>query len=615
MSSMRIFALMMFLLIIISFLPNLATSDDVAGDTISATQTLKDGDTLVSANGTFELGLFSPGSSRLKYLAIRYNQILEKTIAWVANRQVGINNSSGVLRLSEDGILILSGEEGTPVWSSNRTRTARDPVAQLLDSGNLVVKDRNDNNSENYLWQSFDYPGDTGLTGVKLGINKKTGLDRSLSSWKTSDDPSRGNYTYGFDITGLPQIVLRRNSIIQYRTGPWNGLQFSGSPYSRATSLDNITYVSNEDEVYLLSKVYNSSTLTRLYINPQGVRQWYIWTGTWFSNVAGQLDACDYYSTCGSYGMCDYNNSVICSCLSGFEPRNRQEWETGTWKGGCVRKTELNCSSDGFKEVSGVKVPDTKYYWSNSSINLVECRRLCLNKCNCTAYGSLDVREGGSGCLQWFGDLTDMKSFPSSEQNIYVRLAASDIAASDDGRKSNSSKTVGIAVGVSLSLVVLILGLVVGYMSPEYAIDGLYSIKSDVFSYGVLVLEIVNGKRNRGFSHPDHHHNLLGHAWRLFHEDNTWDLMDETFKETCNVTEVLRSIHIGLLCVQRDPDDRPSMSSVVMMLGSEGQLPEPKQPGFYTERDVGGGGVYCSTSSEKASHLVNDYTITVIEPR
>ena len=49
-------------------------------------------------------------------------------------------------------------------------------------------------------------------------------------------------------------------------------------------------------------------------------------------------------------------------------------------------------------------------------------------------------------------------------------------------------------------------------MSPEYAIDGLYSIKSDVFSFGVLVLEIVSGKRNRGFYHPDHQHNLLGHV-------------------------------------------------------------------------------------------------------
>ncbi|KAK6229567.1 hypothetical protein SCA6_018518 [Theobroma cacao] len=54
-----------------------------------------------------------------------------------------------------------------------------------------------------------------------------------------------------------------------------------------------------------------------------------------------------------------------------------------------------------------------------------------------------------------------------------------------------------------------------GYMSPEYAIDGVFSMKSDVFGIGVLVLEIVSGKKNRGFSHPDHDHNLLGHAWKL----------------------------------------------------------------------------------------------------
>ena len=51
-----------------------------------------------------------------------------------------------------------------------------------------------------------------------------------------------------------------------------------------------------------------------------------------------------------------------------------------------------------------------------------------------------------------------------------------------------------------------------GYMSPEYASEGLYSTKSDVFSFGVLVLEIISGKRNRGFSHPDHDLNLLGHV-------------------------------------------------------------------------------------------------------
>ncbi|GAB2211603.1 hypothetical protein Drorol1_Dr00024927 [Drosera rotundifolia] len=51
-----------------------------------------------------------------------------------------------------------------------------------------------------------------------------------------------------------------------------------------------------------------------------------------------------------------------------------------------------------------------------------------------------------------------------------------------------------------------------GYMPPEYAIDGHFSVKSDVFSFGVMLLEIVRGKRNRGFNHPDHFHNLIGHA-------------------------------------------------------------------------------------------------------
>jgi serine/threonine protein kinase len=51
-----------------------------------------------------------------------------------------------------------------------------------------------------------------------------------------------------------------------------------------------------------------------------------------------------------------------------------------------------------------------------------------------------------------------------------------------------------------------------GYMSPEYMVHGQYSIKSDVFSFGVLVLEISSGKKNREFCHLDHHLNLIGHV-------------------------------------------------------------------------------------------------------
>ncbi|KAF8414035.1 hypothetical protein HHK36_002034 [Tetracentron sinense] len=124
-----------------------------------------------------------------------------------------------------------------------------------------------------------------------------------------------------------------------------------------------------------------------------------------------------------------------------------------------------------------------------------------------------------------------------------------------------------------------------GYMSPEYAIDGHFSIKSDVFSFGVLVLEIVTGQKNRGFYHPNHQLNLLGHAWRLWNEDKALELIDESMSDSFLATEVLRCIHVALLCVQQRVDDRPTMSTVVLMLGSESAMvPTPQQPGFFTER-------------------------------
>ncbi|KAJ4841994.1 hypothetical protein Tsubulata_005427 [Turnera subulata] len=151
-----------------------------------------------------------------------------------------------------------------------------------------------------------------------------------------------------------------------------------------------------------------------------------------------------------------------------------------------------------------------------------------------------------------------------------------------------------------------------GYISPEYAIDGLYSVKSDVFSFGVLVLEIVSGRRNRGFTHPDHQLNLLGHAWRLFTEGKQSELISQDIIKACDVAEVERSIHVGLLCVQQSPRDRPGMSSVVMMLGSEALLPPPKQPGFFTERDVFDAN---SSSSQNKPYTENEYTITLLHAR
>ncbi|RWR93575.1 G-type lectin S-receptor-like serine/threonine-protein kinase [Cinnamomum micranthum f. kanehirae] len=150
-----------------------------------------------------------------------------------------------------------------------------------------------------------------------------------------------------------------------------------------------------------------------------------------------------------------------------------------------------------------------------------------------------------------------------------------------------------------------------GYMSPEYAMDGFFSEKSDVYSFGVLVLEVVSGKKNTGFYPTKYSINLLGYAWQLWIENRGMDLIDPLMGDCLVAREVMKCIHIGLLCVQEDPADRPNMSSIVFMLGNETtNLPSPKQPAFATSR------CHVHSLRDVSSHSsVNVVTVSVVEPR
>ncbi|QHN95982.1 G-type lectin S-receptor-like serine/threonine-protein kinase At4g27290 [Arachis hypogaea] len=124
-----------------------------------------------------------------------------------------------------------------------------------------------------------------------------------------------------------------------------------------------------------------------------------------------------------------------------------------------------------------------------------------------------------------------------------------------------------------------------GYISPEYAVHGSFSTKSDVFAFGVIVLEIVSGKKNREFCVPHQRLYLLGHAWELWNEERPLELVDESVRDSVIEVEALRCIQIGLLCVQGRPEDRPNMSSVVRMLEDDKPLPEPRLPAFYSHHE------------------------------
>nr|GEV73616.1 G-type lectin S-receptor-like serine/threonine-protein kinase At4g27290 isoform X1 [Tanacetum cinerariifolium] len=729
-----------------------------AADTLTVNGSLRDGEMLSSAGGTFELGFFSPGNSTNRYVGIWYKNVSPPIVVWVANRKNPIIKQSGVLMLVGDPIstlIILAEGVNHTIWKSLSNVSNSIPILQLLDSGNLVVTDEHGiSKPGTYHWQSFDYPVDTLLPGMKLGRNLKTGFETYLSSWTSVDDPSPGDYTYHCDPTGYPQILMRKNLVTSFRLGSWNGLGFSGTPCIRPAY--NISYtfgvVINEMEMYyMFSYVANSTNLFKLKLAPSGIAEHSWVTKAQGSRVfySGPADQCDEYS------------------------------------------------SDGFRKYFGLKLPDARSSWYNTTMSLDECEAKCFSNCSCMAYAALNILDG-SGCLLWFGDLIDMRDLSENVQDLYVRMASSEsdhsVVKSSSGTSDKKDVIIKVALPILIGTVLLALSLIMyyrrkkkisqlkmqakrakinemqmeemelqlfdlpritsatrnfsvscklgeggfgpvykgildegqeiavkrlsktsgqgleefknevvciaklqhrnlvkllgyclendemmklldwpkryhiingvargllylhhdsrlriihrdlkasnilldsdmnpkisdfglarrfrgnemgantkmavgtyGYMSPEYAVHGLFSVKSDVFSFGVVLLEIVSGKKNRGFFEQDHSDNLLGHVWRLYKEGRSMELIDATLLESLYVSEALRSVQVGLLCVQHSPIDRPNMSSVVLMLSGEGTLPEPKQPGFFTQDNI-----------LQAQFSVNEVTITCLDGR
>ncbi|KAK2632061.1 hypothetical protein EUGRSUZ_L02058 [Eucalyptus grandis] len=150
-----------------------------------------------------------------------------------------------------------------------------------------------------------------------------------------------------------------------------------------------------------------------------------------------------------------------------------------------------------------------------------------------------------------------------------------------------------------------------GYMSPEYAMGGIFSEKSDVYSFGVLLLEIISGKKNTSLDYPGQHLNLLAYAWHLWCEDRGLDLMDEGIADAFLVSEVMRCIQLGLLCTQDHATDRPNMFAVVLMLNGESNLSQPKQPTYTFSRSP----AHEVPSQEESIRSMNTITISTVEGR
>jgi hypothetical protein len=213
-------------LFVLALLFHLGTRAAHAADTFDSSVNITDGETLVSADGSFTMGFFSLGVPARRYLGIWFS-VSSDAVCWVANRDRPIDGSSGVLVLGDSGRLLLLDGGGQVAWSSNSSGASASAVAHLLNSGNLVVRDRA---SSLLLWQSFDHPSNTLLPGMKTGKNLWTGAEWYITSWRSPTDPSPGPYRRGLETKGLPENAVWRGNVKTYRLGPWNGLYFNGVP-------------------------------------------------------------------------------------------------------------------------------------------------------------------------------------------------------------------------------------------------------------------------------------------------------------------------------------------------------------------------------------------------
>ncbi|KAJ0245326.1 PAN/Apple domain-containing protein [Hirschfeldia incana] len=461
MNTSNTFSFLLVFLVLILFHPALSTHVNTLSSSESLTISSKR--TLISPGGVFELGFFKPSGRSRWYLGIRYRKVSETTYAWVANRDNPLSNSIGTLKILSNNLVLL-GQSNNTVWSTNLTSgnyVRSSVIAELLPNGNFVMRYKD--SSSGFLWQSFDFPTDTLLPEMKLGYDLKTGHNRFLTSWRSSDDPSSGSTTYKLDNIprGLPEFILIDQGLgkIQ-RSGPWNGIGFSGIP-AEVQGLNYMVYnyTENSEEIVYSFHMTNQSIYSRLTVIDDKLKRftWIPPSRAWSKLWTTPTDKCDFAGNCGSYSYCYRSAYPTCNCIKGFVPKYQELWKFGRGSQGCVRSMRLNCSSgDGFLRLNNMKLPDTVTATVDRRIDVEKCEETCLRDCNCTSFATADVRDGGLGCIFWTGEIVDMRKYDVGGQDLYVRLNAADLELYSGEKRNRTGKVIGWSIGVSVMLIVIV---------------------------------------------------------------------------------------------------------------------------------------------------------------
>ncbi|KAK2654862.1 hypothetical protein Ddye_014718 [Dipteronia dyeriana] len=337
-------------------------------NTLEQSRQLEDGQHLVSADETFKLGFFSPGTSKYRYLGIWYNipGFDNKKVVWVANRNIPIFEKSGVLMIDEFGKLKISVNGGsTSIALSSVQSKNINASATPLDSGNFVIKVVDlDGSTGRILWQSFDYPTNTLLPGMKLGGRMKPDHMWSLTSWISESIPAEGSFslTIGVIINGSSQLIIWWKRSVYWTSGVWQDGQFELVPVlsKEGQGYKNFSYISNDDEKYFTYSINGNHTLLARY-------------------MLDSRGAIEESTGLAPIGACSYKFDM--GCVGQISPN-------------CQNKNDRFELRKGFMSVQAVRF-DGSY-----NLSLFDCEAKCWNNCSCRAYDFF-INGSQTGCEIW----------------------------------------------------------------------------------------------------------------------------------------------------------------------------------------------------------------------
>nr|DAD26542.1 TPA_asm: hypothetical protein HUJ06_028010 [Nelumbo nucifera] len=335
----------------------------------------------------------------------------------MANRDRPVHSRGSRVSLHRDGTMELTDFDGSTVWSTNTTGTMVNK-AELLDTGNLVLRDQDDK----ILWQSFDFPTDTLLPSQLLTKNKK------LISSMGNTTYTSGYFSLLFDNDNVLRLLYDGPEISSlYWPNPDKTVFQNGRTNynsSRTAVLDEMGIFSSSDRTKLVATDMGLGIKRRLTLDYDGNLRLYSLressNGSWVISSQAPQQQCKVHGLCGRNGICHYTPEPKCSCPAGYNVSDPSNWNKG-----CKPLFNPTCCDQ--TQASGfVALPHTDFYGYDldyiQSSTFESCKSLCLNNCSCEAFV---YRLTGEATCYLKSDLFNGYHAPSFLGTAYLKLPRS----------------------------------------------------------------------------------------------------------------------------------------------------------------------------------------------